>query len=218
VIVITIWETNCIRIAFEITKIRGQRQERGLKPQHLTAVHAMQKLCNADIQGDNISSNDLVFKPNDIKGGNFTFDIGTAGSTVLILQTLIPACLREERQSAFTIKGGTDTLWCPGSMYFQNVFCNFLEKIGIDIDFHVEKFGFYPKGNGTVACTVRPCVQLNNINFAERGSLKGIKADIIVSNDLQKRVVLDHQSKESVLVQMLCQKKVLLVVQIGLQW
>ncbi len=181
--------------AFEITKIRGQRQERGLKPQHLTAVHAMQKLCNADLQGDNIGSNDLVFKPNEIKGGSFTFDIGTAGSTILILQTLIPACLREEKSSTFTIKGGTDTLWCPGSMYFQNVFCNFMEKIGINIDFHVEKYGFYPKGNGIVACTVKPCVQLNNINFAERGSLKSMNANVIVSNDLQKRNVLERIMK-----------------------
>ena len=80
-----------LRKPFRIFNIRKGRRKPGLMPQHLTAVRAAQLLSGAEVKGDNVSSTELLFSPGEVKGGDLFFDIGTAGSTTLVLQTLIPA-------------------------------------------------------------------------------------------------------------------------------
>jgi RNA 3'-terminal phosphate cyclase (ATP) len=76
---------------FRIFNIRKGRKKPGLMPQHLTCVRAAQLLSNAEVKGDQTGSTELLFLPGEVKGGDFFFDIGTAGSTSLVLQTIIPA-------------------------------------------------------------------------------------------------------------------------------
>jgi RNA 3'-terminal phosphate cyclase (ATP) len=76
---------------FRIFNIRKGRKKPGLMPQHLTCVRAAQLLSNAEVKGDQTGSTELLFLPGEVKGGDFFFDIGTAGSTSLVLQALIPA-------------------------------------------------------------------------------------------------------------------------------
>jgi RNA 3'-terminal phosphate cyclase (ATP) len=76
---------------FRIFNIRKGRKKPGLMPQHLTCVRAAQLLSNAEVKGDQTGSTKLLFLPGEVKGGDFFFDIGTAGSTSLVLQALIPA-------------------------------------------------------------------------------------------------------------------------------
>jgi len=181
--------------AFEIKNIRGQRAKGGLQPQHLAAVHAVQQLCGAQVEGDRRGSTSLRFEPGTIKGGKYTFDIGTAGSTTLLLQTLIPACLREEKESIFIVKGGTDTLWCPPSHYFLHVFCRFLHAMGLTVHADIKRYGFYPKGGGEVSFTMDAHQQLGDIHFVERGALQTIDVCALVSKDLMQRQVGERMLK-----------------------
>src|SRR3989338_11655229 len=71
---------------FKIINIRGKRENPGLKNQHLTAVNSMAKICNAKVKGNELNSKELEFIPNEVLPGNYDFDIGTAGSTTLVLQ------------------------------------------------------------------------------------------------------------------------------------
>lgn len=93
---------SCLfRKPFRIFNIRKGRKRPGLMPQHLTAVRAAQLLSGAEVKGDNVSSTELLFSPGEVKGGDLFFDIGTAGSTTLVLQTLIPAIALSRETAPF---------------------------------------------------------------------------------------------------------------------
>src|SRR6202167_3601802 len=76
---------------FRIENIRAGREKPGLLRQHLTAVNAAAAICGAAVEGAAISSRALSFSPGKVKPGEYTFSIGTAGSTTLVLQTVLPA-------------------------------------------------------------------------------------------------------------------------------
>lgn len=182
--------------AFTIKNIRGQREEQGLKPQHLTAVQAVQHLCHADVIGAQLGSKEITFIPHRVEGGTFHFDIGTAGSTTLLLQTLIPACLREDQPTTITVQGGTDTLWCPPSMHFQHVFLEALQRIGITLSLEIKRYGFYPKGGGEMRLTLYPFDGFQPIHFVERGSLERLKIYSLASDHLQQKQVAERMAQE----------------------
>jgi RNA 3'-terminal phosphate cyclase (ATP) len=89
---------------FRIFNIRKGRKRPGLMPQHLTAVRAAQMLSTAEVKGDNTGSAELSFFPREVKSGGYFFDIGTAGSTSLVLQTLVPAIVFSSMFSGTTCK------------------------------------------------------------------------------------------------------------------
>src|ERR1700679_1287787 len=73
---------------FRIENIRAGREKPGLLRQHLTAVNAATTICGAAVDGAAMSSRQLQFSPGKVKPGEFTFSIGSAGSTTLGLQTV----------------------------------------------------------------------------------------------------------------------------------
>ena len=94
--------------SFEMVQIRAGRQEPGLKPQHLADVRATAAICGAAVEGDERGSRHLLFRPGPaIRGGAHLFEIGTAGSTALLLQTVaLPLCLAAD-PSEVRVRGGT---------------------------------------------------------------------------------------------------------------
>ena len=66
-----------------ITKIRAGRKSGGLKRQHVTAVNAIATICDAEVSGAQVGSSTLEFHPKSIRAGDYSFAIGTAGSTSL---------------------------------------------------------------------------------------------------------------------------------------
>lgn len=175
---------------FKIINIRGKREESGLKNQHLAAVNAMAYLCNAKLIGNKLGSKELEFYPGKIDKTKIDIDIKSAGSSTLILQTIIPACLNYDKKLIINIKGGTDTTHCPMSLYFRGVFCDFLYRIGLDFNFDIKRFGFYPKGGGEIYFELNPNHSLKEINFTDRGEIKWIDVNTVASSDLEKRDVI----------------------------
>ena len=134
---------------FRIYNIRAKRANPGLQRQHLTAVIAVKTLTNAEVKGDKVGSTELIFKPNDIvEKGEFTFDVGTAGSVTLILQTILPLMLN--RNITVKIRGGTDVPKAPTIDYIRLVFLPILEKVGIKVDLELVRRGHYPEGGGEI--------------------------------------------------------------------
>ena len=93
--------------AFELINIRAGRRKSGLMRQHLVCVQASQEISQAYVEGAELHSQRLYFKPQQIKSGKYQFQIGSAGSTTLVLQTLLPALLLQNQASELTISGGT---------------------------------------------------------------------------------------------------------------
>src|SRR5438874_9628080 len=91
---------------FRIERIRANREKPGLMRQHLTAVNAAATVSSATVDGAALHSRALTFTPGPAKPGEYLFDVGSAGSTTLVLQTILPALLSANAPSTITLIGG----------------------------------------------------------------------------------------------------------------
>ncbi|HWR25736.1 MAG TPA: RNA 3'-terminal phosphate cyclase [Methanosarcina sp.] len=158
----------------KITNIRKNRQNPGLKQQHLKALETAARICNAQVSGLLPGSTELTFVPVEIKGGKYTIDIGTAGSISLLLQCLMPALPFAKEEVELTIRGGTDVAWAPTVDYLQQVTFKALKQLGYAGDVNLKEHGYYPKGGGKVLAFFEPC-KLHGFTFLkEEEEIKGI--------------------------------------------
>lgn len=150
-----------------IKNIRSNRPKKGLMPQHLNAIKAVSQLSNASCHELNIGSNEIFFKPESLKGGNFEINIKTAGSIALVLQAfMIPACFAKSEVKTI-ICGGTDVRWSPAVNYLQNVTLPILKTMGYPAEINIIRRGHYPRGGGIVKVTIDPIKKLKPIRSTE---------------------------------------------------
>lgn len=168
--------------SFQIEKIRANRQNPGLQRQHLVAVQAATEIGDADVTGDSLGSRELTFKPKTIQTGEFVFSIGTAGSTSLVLQTILPALINAPQPSKILIEGGTHNPLAPPFEFLQKAFLPLLAKMGVSVEAELLRHGFYPAGGGQVQFTIEPKEKLKPIHLKERGALVSQKAKAVVAN------------------------------------
>ncbi len=166
----------------KLTKMRQNRANPGMAAQHITAVKAVGKLCNADYPDLKVGLQTLEFSPGLVKGGEFTFDIGTAGSITLVLQAcMLPALFYGSKDVfKFKVRGGTDVNWSPTFDYFESVFIKNLETFGANVEINLIRRGYYPKGGGEVWVKIDSEAGYQKLDFTERGKL--IKIYGIINN------------------------------------
>lgn len=155
----------------QIEKIRGKRAKPGLMRQHLTAVRAAAAIGNAKVEGAEIKSQSLAFVPGKVKPGDYRFAVGTAGSTLLVLQTVLPVLMLADDVSTIEIEGGTHNSMAPSFDFIERVFLPVLKRIGCDVSLSLGQAGFYPAGGGSIVAEIRPNSQFEYIELLERGSL-----------------------------------------------
>jgi len=151
-------------------------------PQHLTCVKAAQSITSAEVKGDFQGSVELFFSPDKARAGSFSFDIGTAGSTSLVLQTIIPALVFSGQKSTVTLTGGTHVPLSPSFHYLSEVFVHFLQMAGIRIRLSIDSYGFYPRGGGKIHADIFPAVKVTPLQLTERGRLLGFAGHSGVGN------------------------------------
>ncbi len=142
----------------------------------------MAMITGGKIKGAEPGSMDLFFEPGQIKAGSYSFDVGTAGSTSLVLQTMIPALLFARGASKVLITGGTHVPWSPCFHYLSQVFAPALAGMGNVLTLEIERWGWYPKGGGKIKAGISPVSRLRSAEHAQRGELKEIHALSAVSN------------------------------------
>jgi len=142
--------------SFRVYNIRANRPKPGLRPQHLSAVQAALKISGSKAQGAEIGSRELWFDPGPVRPGNFRIDIGTAGSTGLVFQTLLPALLGLDQTSSLEIRGGTHNPKSPCFDYLQETFLPVLSGMGVMVEKQLQRHGFYPRGGGEVKFIIQP--------------------------------------------------------------
>lgn len=157
-----------------ITEIRKNRQNPGLKQQHLKALEIAARICEAQVSGLFPGSTELSFVPMELKGGKYSIEIGTAGSISLLLQCLMPALPFAKEKTELTISGGTDVAWSPTIDYLQQVTLKALEQLGYAGRIVLHEHGYYPKGGGKVSAFFEPC-NLHGYHFLkEEKEIRGI--------------------------------------------
>ena len=178
---------------FRITNIRKGRKEPGLKEQHLQTVRAAARLCNAKVEGDRLHSTELSFIPRKITNTNLEINISTAGSTALVLQSLLIAGTHHNLN--IHIKGGgTFNLKAPSLIYIKKVLLPLLEKMDYRVSIEVVKNGFFPKGGAEIKVRTRK-TNLRPLKTTESGELKSISCFSCASDFLKKRQVAERQSQ-----------------------
>lgn len=116
---------------FEMSGIRAGRAKPGLLRQHLTAVRAATEICGAQVNGDELGSQQLRFTPGPIRGGEYRFAIGSAGSCMLVLQTVLPALWFADGSSRVEVHGGTHNQAAPSADFICRVWEPLLARMGI---------------------------------------------------------------------------------------
>ncbi|MDH0031937.1 MULTISPECIES: RNA 3'-terminal phosphate cyclase [unclassified Acinetobacter] len=194
--------------AFELINIRAGRKKPGLMRQHLVCVQASQQISQAYVEGAELHSQRLYFAPQHVQSGKYQFQIGSAGSTTLVLQTLLPALLLQNETSELIISGGTHNPLAPTADFIEHCFLPCLKNIGIDVDFKLEKAGFFPVGAGEIRVRIQPWQHRDKLNLLDRGNLQSTEAFAATLNlaeeaqiaqrelaTLNKRLKLDTQQE-----------------------
>ncbi|NQX79592.1 MAG: RNA 3'-terminal phosphate cyclase [Hyphomicrobiaceae bacterium] len=167
---------------FKIKNIRSGRKKPGLMRQHLTCVKAAAEICNAKTNGAELGSQELFFIPSEVKSGEYHFPIGTAGSTSLVAQTVIPALMLGDTPSKVLLEGGTHNVHAPTFDFLQHSFLPILKKMGIEIKASLHSHGFYPAGGGKVEFEIQPVKKLKPIEMVKRGKKKSLSAEALFAN------------------------------------
>jgi RNA 3'-terminal phosphate cyclase (ATP) len=140
----------CTGQPIKIDRIRAKRPKPGLMRQHLTCVRAAAAVCGARVRGAELGSRQLAFEPGAVRAGEHEFSIGSAGSCMLVLQTVLPPLMLADGASRLTLRGGTHNPMAPPYHFIERAFAPLLRRLGARIDLALHRHGFVPAGGGEV--------------------------------------------------------------------
>jgi RNA 3'-terminal phosphate cyclase (ATP) len=161
--------------AFHMTRIRANRDRPGLRPQHLMAVQAASRVSDARVSGDRLGSAKIRFQPGPVRPGDYRFDIGTAGATALVLQTVLLPLALAPGPSTLVIHGGTHVPWSPCFHYLDWQWRPLMAHMGIPFELDMPLAGFYPRGGGQLVARIPGGARPLPLILTERGALRGVR-------------------------------------------
>lgn len=167
---------------FRLFNIRARRQRPGLQAQHLAAVRAALAIGQAEVRGNNANSRELTFRPAMVAPGDYAFDVGTAGSALLVLQTVLPPLLTASGPSTLLIEGGTHNPLAPPFEFIERTFLPLVERMGPRVQAKLDRAGFYPAGGGKIRVTIQPRPTLARFDLPERVEWRHRRAVALVAN------------------------------------
>lgn len=182
-------------LPFRMHHIRAGREKPGLRAQHLQAILACQRIGKARVEGARIGSMQIEFWPEKVQGGTYQFDIGTAGSVSLLLQTLfLPLSMSPEASTLF-LRGGTHVQWSPTYEFLTGCWLYFMQRLGLALELCMHRAGFYPQGGGEIEVHIQPVKRIVPLKLWERGALKKLYGYSAHTN-LKEEVAL-RQAKQA---------------------
>jgi RNA 3'-terminal phosphate cyclase (ATP) len=161
---------------FTITRIRASRIKAGLRPQHREATRAVARLVDAQVSGDEVGSSQIEFRPRRVaSAGDHAFDIGTAGSTPLLFQTVCWPLALAGAPSTVTLKGGTHQDHAPSFHYLALVWAPAMARLGFGFHFELSAAGFYPEGGGEFSARIELAHPMPPLDLRQRGTLQDVE-------------------------------------------
>ncbi len=171
----------CTGQPFHIEKIRARREKPGLLRQHVTAAKAAAEISDAELEGCEVGSSTIVFKPGAVRAGNYTFSIGTAGSCTLVLQTVLLPLLTAAAPSLVRISGGTHNKSAPPVEFLLRAFLPLVAHMGAGVSLTLVRHGFFPRGGGLIEVQITPVNRLRPIELLERGAQRRAYAESYIA-------------------------------------
>jgi RNA 3'-terminal phosphate cyclase (ATP) len=176
-------------------RIRAKRENPGLRPQHLQAVRACSVLSEGRLEGDQVGSGEILYRPGrSLRDGDFEWDIGTAGSTTMLALSLIPVALFAEGPCRFSMIGGLFQDFAPSAFHLENILIPTLRRMGADVQLKMLRPGYVPKGQGHLMLEVNPLpALLEPLHMVEQGAVKEISG-ISLASHLEEAKVSDRMA------------------------
>jgi RNA 3'-terminal phosphate cyclase (ATP) len=159
---------------FVLDGVRAGRARPGLLRQHLTGLEAAAVISGATVEGAALGSLRVAFRPGPAVAGDYHFDIGSAGSAGLVLQTILPPLLQLSTPSTVTVRGGTHNGAAPSFHFLDRCFA---PHVGLRL--YLERWGFYPAGGGELRAEITP--RQSTIDLLERGPIQRVQAHVALS-------------------------------------
>ncbi|HYH86534.1 MAG TPA: RNA 3'-terminal phosphate cyclase [Pyrinomonadaceae bacterium] len=166
--------------AFRAFNVRARRDKPGLQRQHLTAVTAAAAIGGAHVEGAHVGSKEFTFAPVEVRPGEYKFSIGTAGSTMLVLQAVLPPLMIADAPSLLLFEGGTHNVHAPPFEFIQKTFLPLVGRMGPNVSVELQRYGFYPPGGGRFNVYVEPSRELRRLDLLERGAILSERARALV--------------------------------------
>ncbi|HEX5720386.1 MAG TPA: RNA 3'-terminal phosphate cyclase [Thermoanaerobaculia bacterium] len=163
-----------------IRNVRARRPKPGLMRQHLVAVQAAARIGGARVTGAEIGSSALTFIPGEVKPGEHVLSVGSAGSTTLVLQTVLPALLCAS-QPSLVLEGGTHNPMAPPFEFLERTYLPLVNRMGPRVHAELVRAGFYPAGGGRIVVSIEPAPRLTGFEVLERGEIRRREATALVS-------------------------------------
>ncbi|WP_276260437.1 RNA 3'-terminal phosphate cyclase [Haloglomus litoreum] len=179
--------------SFEMTGIRGDRPDPGLKPQHLAAVEAVAAACDAAVADAEYGSETLTFEPGPVRPGEYEVDIDTAGSVLLVFDALVPLSVALDRDEELVVRatGGTDVKWAPTTDHYRRVKLPLARRAGIDARVALSRRGFFPVGGGEASLRLGSAdpspLELTGAGPTERLAVHSVAAEALADADVAER-------------------------------
>lgn len=170
----------CTGQPMTIRRIRARRPKPGLMRQHLACVNAAIAISNAKAQGAALGSQELTFEPGAVRPGDYHFNVGTAGSCALVLQTILPPLMVAPSTSSVVLGGGTHNPMAPPFHFLERCFVPLLNRLGVGLTLELRRIGFYPAGGGEFSALITPAAGgLAPVDLLERGALRAAYAECL---------------------------------------
>jgi RNA 3'-terminal phosphate cyclase (ATP) len=173
----------------KIQNIRAGRDKPGLRAQHLKVVQACQEMCRGVVGNAVVGSKEITYTPGErFKGGEYSWDIGTAGSTTMMAQTLLPLACFARKPSKFRLEGGLFQDFAPSAYHMKFVLLPFLKQMDVRAKLDIIRPGYVPRGGGIIEVRVEPAGKLKPLNLTGQGEVFSIKGIALSSHLKEKRV------------------------------
>jgi len=178
-----------------IINARQRRREPGLRPQHVTSVHACAELCGGSIEGVEVGSRTFDFVPGShIPGGSFEWDIGTAGSATMLALSVLPVACFAAAPVRARITGGVFQDFAPSPFHMHRVLAQLVRSMGAEISLDVTRPGYVPGGGGIIEMSVVPRRQgLSSVALNDPGHVVDVHG-LALSSHLAERHVSERMA------------------------
>ncbi|MDB5929528.1 MAG: RNA-3-phosphate cyclase [Polaromonas sp.] len=176
---------------FQIRNIRAGRPKPGLLRQHLACVQAAIAVGGGaaetaarrtDGEDARLGDTELQFTPGKPRAGSYEFAIGSAGSCMLVLQTVLWPLALAQGESTLLLRGGTHNPMAPSFSFLKHLAPCF--SGGGDgpalFELELRRHGFYPAGGGEGLVRIQPPPDgLAAIDLMQRGPLRRAWAECL---------------------------------------
>jgi RNA 3'-terminal phosphate cyclase (ATP) len=161
-----------------VTHVRGGRAKPGLLRQHVTALRAAAAISGGVAEGGELGSSEVGLRPGPVRAGSYELGIGSAGSTLLVLQTVLTPLLLADGPSTLVLEGGTHNPMAPPFEFLTHSFLPLLARAGVEARLELLRPGFYPAGGGKLCARIAPVAQPRPLELLERGAERAQRCEI----------------------------------------